>query len=189
MTGRETGGARWAAWALVAGGAASAALWLVFTVVHGPTSFNENNPVLGGDMHFWGMLLGVIPNVVLVAGLLGLRQPLLAGAGRTATIGYWLAVAALFASAAVDLVGRSLGPPLLMPFQGVGLVLVGLAGGSDLRRPLLAIGVLILAAFGFAWVPLEISDRFGGYRIFGFLAHFAVGVGWVFTGLRAASDG
>ena len=47
---------------LVVGGLVAVPVWLVFTSVHGPTSFNENNITLGRDMHFWGMLLGVVPN-------------------------------------------------------------------------------------------------------------------------------
>ena len=92
---------RWAAWSLIAAGAAAGGLWLVFTASHGPTSYNEDRAILGIGMHGWGMLLGVVPNALLLAGLVGLRASLLAGAGRGAGI------------------------------------------------------------------PLEVSDRFGGYRIYG----------------------
>ena len=91
---------RWAAWSLIAAGAAAGGLWLV-TTSHGPTSYNEDRAILGIGMHGWGMLLGVVPNALLLAGLVGLRASLLAGAGRGAGI------------------------------------------------------------------PLEVSDRFGGYRIYG----------------------
>ena len=173
------------------------ALWLVFTWSHGPTSFNENRLVLGRGMHFWGMLLGVVPNALVVAGMLGLRDRLLAGGGTAARVAFNVAIAALVASAAVDLIAGALGPPLLMPFLGAGLVIVGLAPGvrdrsrqrPDLRRPLLLIGILLLGASAFAWIPLEVSDAFGGYRIFGAVAHLAVGAAWTVVGLRAARPG
>lgn len=117
---------RWAAWSLIAAGAAAGGLWLVFTTSHGPTSYNEDRAILGIGMHGWGMLLGVVPNALLLAGLVGLRASLLAGAGRGAGI------------------------------------------------------------------PLEVSDRFGGYRIYGALAHLATGIGWVLAGvvaLRASGAG
>jgi hypothetical protein len=170
-----------------------AGLWLVFTASHGPTSYNENHLILGRGMHFWGMLLGVVPNLLVVGGLLGLRESLLAGAGRPAGIGYVFAVGALAASAAVDLAFGALGPPLLLPLVAAGLVLLGLAPGStddprrrrDVARVLLAIGVALLVAFAIAWIPLEVSDSFGGYRIFGALAHLVVGAGWVAAGVVA----
>lgn len=34
-------------------------LFLPFTITHGPTPFNEERTLLGLDMHFWGLLLGV----------------------------------------------------------------------------------------------------------------------------------
>jgi hypothetical protein len=194
MTSRSPGAShRWAAWCLIAGGAAAGGLWLVFTVSHGPTSYNEDRAILGLGMHGWGMLLGVVPNALLLAGLVGLRASLLAAAGRAAGIGYIVAVGGLLASAMVDLAVRALGPPLLVPVQAIGLVLLGAAPGSTARarhpravaRVILAIGILLIAAFAIALIPLDISDRFGGYRIYGAVAHLATGVGWVLAGVVA----
>ena len=199
MTSRSRGaGPRWAAWCLIAAGAAAGGLWLVFTTSHGPTSYNEDRAILGVGMHGWGMLLGVVPNALLLAGLVGLRASLLAGAGRSAGIGFALAIGALLASAMVDLALGALGPPLLLPIQAIGLVLLGAAPGSSptTRRPeavarvILAIGILLIGAFVVALIPLEVSDRIGGYRIYGAVAHLATGIGWVLAGvvaLRASS--
>jgi hypothetical protein len=181
----------WAAWSLVAGGVAAAGLWIAFTASHGPTSFNENRLILGRDMHFWGWLLGVVPNALVVAGLVGLRPVLLGGAGALARVGYVLALGGLSAAAAIDLVTGALGPPLLLPVQGLGLVLLG-AGPSgrgstrnrgDIRMVVLAIGALLVVAFGFALIPLDVVDAIGGYRIYGAIAHLATGVGWVVAGV------
>lgn len=43
----------------------AAALWVVFTVVHGPTSFDQRGEVLGRSTPFWGTLLGGIPNLLI----------------------------------------------------------------------------------------------------------------------------
>lgn len=187
--GRDT--PRWAAWCLIASGLAAAAIWIVFTQSHGPTSYNENRTVLGGNMYFWGWLLGTIPNALLVAGLLGMRPMLLHGAGRAARTGYVLALLGLAVAGAIDLVARSLGPPLLMPVQALGLVLLGVgppAGGAqrpraDVRAVIAVVGILLAAAFGLALIPLDVFDRIHGYRIYGAMAHLATGIGWVVAGL------
>lgn len=187
--GRDT--PRWAAWCLVASGVAAAAIWVVFTQSHGPTSYNENRIVVGGDMYFWGWLLGTIPNALLVAGLLGLRPMLFHGAGGIARTGYVLALLGLAVAGAVDLVGRALGPPLLLPVQALGLVLLGagparhgeLRPRADVRVVIGVIGALLFVAFGFALIPLDVVDAIGGYRIYGAIAHVATGVGWVVAGL------
>jgi hypothetical protein len=70
-------------------------LWLVFTTVHGPTSFNEDNVTLGLGMHAWGLLLGVIPNVLVGSGLLLARRALLAGGGVAAKLGFGLLLAGI----------------------------------------------------------------------------------------------
>jgi hypothetical protein len=189
---------RWAAWCLVAGGIAGAGLWVVFTASHGPTSFNENRLILGRDMHFWGWLLGVVPNALVAAGLIGLRSTLLDGAGTIARSGYVLALGGLTAAAAIDLVTGALGPPLLLPVQALGLVLLGAGPGTrdasrpraDLRAVVLVLGGLLFVAFGVALIPLDTFDAIGGYRIYGAIAHLATGVGWALAGvigLRSAS--
>lgn len=174
---------------LIAGGLAAVPLWLVFTWVHGPTSFNENRITLGRDMHFWGMLLGVIPNVLVAAGLWLARSIFVKGDGRAARAGYGLVLLGLLVPAVLDLASRSLGPPMLLPLLGLGLLVLGLAmrrdSGADraVRIVVLALGSLLVMAFGWALVPLELSDRVGGYRIFGFIAHLVGGLGWALLGV------
>jgi hypothetical protein len=174
---------------LVAGGIVAVPLWLVFTSVHGPTSFNENNITLGLDMHAWGLMLGVIPNALVAAGLWLSRPMLLRGGGRAARIGFGLLLLALLVSAGLDLLFRALGPPLLLPFVAAGLLLLALAPreapgvDSAIRTTLLALGLLLTIAFGWGLVPLETSDSVGGYRIYGFLAHLLAGLGWALLGL------
>ena len=117
---------------------------------------------------------------------------LLVGGVRAASVGFGLVVLALLVSAALDLASRSLGPPILLPFIAAGLLIVALAPrrtpGADplIRRILLALGVLLAIAFAWALVPLEVSDRVGGYRIFGLMAHLIAGLGWALLGLVVA---
>jgi hypothetical protein len=182
-------GSRAGAWLLVVGGLVAVPVWLVFTSVHGPTSFNENNITLGLDMHAWGLVLGVIPNAFVAAGLWLSRPILLRGGGRAARIGFGLLLLALLVSAGLDLLFRALGPPLMLPFIAAGLLLLALAArdgpGLDpiVRAVLLGLGVLLAIAFAWGLVPLETSDSVGGYRIFGFMVHLVGGLGWALLGL------
>jgi hypothetical protein len=176
----------------MAGGLAAVPLWLVFTSVHGPTSFNENNITLGRDMHFWGSLLGVIPNALVAAGLWLGRPMLVRGGGRATRIGFVLVLLALLASAALDLAGGSLGPPIFLPLLAAGLIILALAPrdasgpGSPILRTLLVLGALLGVAFAWALLPLDVSDRVGGYRIFGIMAHLLGGIGWAILGALIA---
>ena len=177
---------------LIIGGLVAVPLWLVFTSVHGPTSFNENNVTLGRDMHFWGLLLGVIPNAFVAGGLWLGRSVLLRGGGRAARVGYGLVLLALLASASLDLVFGALGPPLFLPLLAAGLIVLALAPRdpsgprAPIRRSLLALGVLLAIAFAWALLPLDVSDRMGGFRIFGFMAHLLGGIGWAIVGYLIA---
>jgi hypothetical protein len=173
---------------VMVGGLAAVPLWLVFTSVHGPTSFNENYITLGRDMHFWGSLLGVIPNALVAAGLWLGRPILVRGGGRATRIGFGLVLLALLASAALDLAAGSLGPPIFLPLLAVGLIVLALAprgasgAGRPIRRTLLILGVLLAVAFAWALLPLDVSDRVGGYRLFGVMAHLLGGIGWAILG-------
>src|SRR5687768_9123118 len=177
---------------LAAGGIVAVPLWLVFTSVHGPTSFNENNVTLGLDMHAWGLLLGVIPNALVASGLWLSRSIVLRGGGRAARIGFGLLVLALLVSAALDLAFRALGPPLMLPLVAAGLLVLPLAPREapaverEIRATLLILGLLLAIAFAWALVPLQTSDRVGGFRIFGFMAHLLAGLGWALLGLVIA---
>jgi hypothetical protein len=174
---------------LILGGLAAVPLWLVFTNVHGPTSFNENHVTLGLDMHAWGLLLGVIPNVLVAAGLWLARPVLVLGGGPLTRLGYGLVLAGVLASAVLDLLWRALGPPLLMPLIAAGLLTLALAprrdGGSmtPIRGTLLFLGVLLAVAFLWALTPLDVFDSVGGYRIYGAMAHLAAGLAWAVVGL------
>jgi hypothetical protein len=174
---------------LILGGLAAVPIWLVFTNVHGPTSFNENHVTLGLDMHAWGLLLGVIPNVLVAAGLWLARPVLVLGGGPLTRLGYGLVLAGVLASAVLDLLWRALGPPLLMPLIAAGLLTLALAprrdGGSmtPIRGTLLFLGVLLAVAFLWALTPLDVFDSVGGYRIYGAMAHLAAGLAWAVVGL------
>ena len=77
--------ARVAAVAIIVGGLLMTALFVPFTLAHGPTSYNEEHDVLGWDMHVWGFLLGVLPNVLVAGGLWRLRARI-AGGRRGAVV-------------------------------------------------------------------------------------------------------
>ncbi|HEX7346076.1 MAG TPA: hypothetical protein VF253_04745 [Candidatus Limnocylindrales bacterium] len=174
---------------LILGGLAAVPLWLVFTNVHGPTSFNENHVTLGLDMHAWGLLLGVIPNVLVAAGLWLARPVLVLGGGPLTRLGYGLVLAGVLASAVLDLLWRALGPPLLMPLIAAGLLTLALAPRRDagsmtqIRGTLLILGVLLAVAFLWALTPLDVFDSVGGYRIYGAMAHLLGGLAWAVVGL------
>ena len=177
---------RWAGLAFMAGGVLMAGLWVIFTSVHGPTSFNEDGVILGRSTLFWGSLLGGPPNLLVALGLLLLYPRLARGAGRLARIGYGLAVFGLIASAALDLAIGALGAPFFVPLVGLGLILLS-AGNRQLparqRRVLLFIGVVLVVAFAWALLPQDLSDRISGYRLYGLLAHFVPGLAWAWLGV------
>jgi protein-S-isoprenylcysteine O-methyltransferase Ste14 len=183
---------------LITGGLLGAALWLVFTTSHGPTSFNENRSVLGGSMLFWGMLLGGIPNLLVAVGLvlLVLRRQL--ATGRWARVGFVLTLVGLVVPALIDLSIQGLGAPFFLPVQAIGLILLGLGCRSNPRvsRPsrllLVSIGALLAIAFAWALLPSSFTDPLGGYRIYGVLAHLGAGIGWALLGIsvwRTATHG
>lgn len=178
---------RGASLALLAGGLLMAGLWLVYTNVHGPTSFDETNAVLGRSTLFWGMLLGGVPNLCIALALLLGRRQLTGGAGWLARLGYTLTLIGLIVPAAIDLAIRALGPPFFVPLVGLGLVLLaaGIWRGPLPRSQaglLLAIGLCQLAAFALALVPNAIADAWGGYRLYGAGAHLLTGLGWAALG-------
>ena len=97
--------------ALVVGGLLMAILFLPFTITHGPTSFNEERTLLGLDMHLWGVILGVAPNVLIAAGFWSLRRRV-AGSNPLAVAACTTICAVLLMSAAADLAIRAHGPPI-----------------------------------------------------------------------------
>ena len=101
---------RGAASALMVGGLLITLLFVPFTITHGPTSFNEERTLLRLDMHWWGLLLGVAPNVLIAAGFWTLRRRV-AGSSRLAVSACMTICAVLGLSAIGDLAFRALGPP------------------------------------------------------------------------------
>jgi len=116
--------ARWASLAIGAGGLLMIVLWLVYTTVHGPTSFDQRGVVLGRSTLFWGSLLGGPPNLLVALGLILLYPRLTRHADRLAQAGCTLALIGLIVPAGIDLYAGGLGPPLLVPVVGIGLILM-----------------------------------------------------------------
>jgi hypothetical protein len=94
-------------------GVAMTALFVPFTLAHGPTSYNEGREILGRDMLAWGLLLGVLPNVLIVAGLWW-RCDKITGGGRGARVALMLSCVALLADAAVTLAFGGLAAPFVL---------------------------------------------------------------------------
>jgi hypothetical protein len=179
---------RWASLAFIAGGLLMMALWIIYTHVHGPTSYDETRPVLGRTTLFWGMLLSAPPNLLVALGLAFLYPLLARGASRMARIGYTLAMTGLVVPAVIDLIIGAIGPPFFVPVLGAGLTLLALGSrnSSGISRKILnllmLIGIFQLFAFALALIPSEIYDQFAGYRVYGVFAHFLTGIGWVALG-------
>ena len=181
--------------AISLGGLAMALLWLIYTSVHGPTSFDEVNRVLGRDTLFWGMLLGVVPNVAIGAGLLMARHPLTSALTAAGRVGYYLILIGLLLPAAADAALQAFGPPFLMPILGIGLVLLSTGsrrnpGATALSRiELVSMGILLLVAFAWALLSQDFGDSIGGYRIFGAMGYFLPGIGWGAFGAAIRANG
>lgn len=179
--------------AIIAGGLLMAALFVAFTAAHGPTSVNEEREVLSWDMHTWGLLLGVAPNLLIAGGLWRLRE-WLAGGRRAAAAVVVAGCVALVLDAAMNLAFRALGPPfalfLLAPatIALAGLIPAGGAAGARTRVAVAGLGVILAAGLALALIPQEASDSFGGYRVFGTVVYGLGGVAWVLLGLSLARD-
>jgi hypothetical protein len=176
---------------MVAGGLLMTALFVPFTLTHGPTSFNEERRLLGHDMLFWGLLLGVVPNVFLGVGFWRLRDRA-AGVRRVTRTAITAMVGALVVSAAMDLGFRGLGAPFMLfvlaPAAAVGAATLAPRGPEQrrVRRVLGVLAAVLLAGLAVALVPIETSDAFGGYRIFGLLVYAAAGLIWAWLGFEIA---
>lgn len=176
---RSTDRTALAAAALALGGLAMVVLWIPFTLAHGPTSYNEQRIVAGMDMHGWGFLLGVVPNVLIASGLVAARGTVTEGR-RGASRALWVVIGTLVASAALDLAWRSLGPPFsLFVLAPATVALAVLVRDRGRRTAWAVLATAYVVAVGLGLVPLGTSDSFGGYRIFGLAAHVAAGVGWL----------
>jgi hypothetical protein len=167
------------------------ALFVPFTLAHGPTSYNEEREILGRDMLAWGLLLGVLPNVLIVAGLWW-RRDKITGGGRSARVALMLCCVALLGDAAVNLAFRGLGAPfVLFLLAPATIALAVLIPGGDAARArtrvvLAVLGAVLATGLVLAMIPLEMSDAFNGYRIFGSVTYGLGGLLWACMGLSLA---
>ncbi len=181
----------WASGALILGGAWLVAVWPVFTSLHGPTSVDEGGELFGGGVLFWGSLMEGPSGVLIALGLAGSYGLLTGDGGRTAKVGFALALFGLVIPTAVNLAFQGQVPPLLAPLFGVGLILIAAGNRSTGgwlttfdRRLLLAQGGILI--FSFLWLLVvrpDVLDRIDGYRIYGAVANVLFGVGWIVFGV------
>lgn len=172
---------------MVSAGILMVGLWIIFTIVHGPTSFDQRGEILGRSTPFWGTLLGVVPNLLVSFSWI-LLYPLVAKSSSLARVGYWMTLIGLMIPAALDLVTGELGPPLLLPVLGLGMILTGIGNRARVGRApsitLQAVGGVLIAAFLFTiLLPDHLFDRIDAFRVFGVGAFVFQGVGWVVFGL------
>lgn len=183
---------RVAAVAIVAGGVLMAALFIPFTLAHGSTSFNEGRVTLGLDMLGWGLLLGVLPNVLIGWGLWS-RRKAITGGRRAATVVLAIACVAMFVDALANLAFGGLGAPfVLFVLAPTTLALAALtrapgAAWVRLRVLLAALGIVLAGGLALALITNEIADTFGGYRIFGIAVYGVAGILWSLVGLNLPS--
>jgi hypothetical protein len=184
----------WAGLAMAAGGALHVSLWPVFTSLHGPTSFNEDGQLLGGDALLWGALMEGPSGLLIAAGLAASWPLLVVQGGRAARGGFWMAMVALVVSSAATLALRGPVAPVLAGLLGAGLLLMAYgdrraATVAPLQRLVLA-GLGATQLFAFVWtlvVRPDLLDRIDGYRIYGLVANVLFGVGWIVLGLGVAA--
>lgn len=178
--------------AVVIGGLMMTALFVPFTLAHGPTSFNEERLVLGFDMHRWGLLLGVLPNLLIGAGLWRLRKRITAGRREPSTA-LVILCCALMLDGLLNLGLGSLGAPFVLFILAptiLALAAVAPAGGLGrvrLRVLLAALGVSLAVGVALALLAQATSDAFGGYRVFGILVYGVGGLLWASLGASLAS--
>ena len=177
----------WPNLALIAGGLLMTPMWMRYTTLHGPTSFDEDGHWLGQGPGFWGSMMAPAM-LLIVLGLYGHRTLLAGNGGRRARIGYQLTMIGLGVPAVLDLTIREVVPPFLMPLAAIGLILLAAAHRHDPALPrtcrvvLLIVGLLLSAACLMNAIPLETLDRFQGYRLYGLLSNALFGLGWVVFG-------
>jgi len=164
---------------LVAGGLASAALFVPFTLAHGPTSVNLEREVAGWDMLGWGLLLGTVPVTLIALGLWRVR-PELGGTSRAARTAVVTMCAVMVGFVLMNLAFRGLGPPFdLLLLAPAASVLALTARGGRARRALLVLLALgYVASVVLALVPEAASDDLSLYRVFGLVAYVAVPLLW-----------
>jgi hypothetical protein len=90
-------------------------------------------------------------------------------------------------AAALDVAVQAINAPFLLPVQAVGVLLLaaGLRGRPEpvaLRTSFGALGGLLATSMAVAFIPQEISDPIGGFRIFGVFAYLLAGLAWSVIG-------
>jgi hypothetical protein len=180
---------RWPWWLVAAGGVLMAALWPLFTSLHGPTSFNLDRRFLGRDPLFWGAMMEGLSSVIIAAGLLALLPGIWSVLDKAARVGYVLVLVSLVAPGVVDLAILSMVPPLLFPLEAAGLALLAIGGRRLHPLTRIAFGVmaaLLTATLLQVFLSIEQFDAIDGYRIHGLLADVGVGIGWAVAGVTEA---
>lgn len=168
-------------------------MWVRYTTLHGPTSFDEDGHWLGQGPGFWGSMMATAM-LLIVLGLYGHRTLLMEFGGRSARLGYWLTTVGLGVPAVADLSVREVVPPFLMPLAAVGLIVLAAAHRHDPALPttcrvaLLVLGLLLSAAFLMNVIPQETLDTFQWYRLYGLLSNALFGLGLVVFGIVLARD-
>jgi len=176
-----------AATVMVVGGILASAVFVPFTIAHGPTSYNLEREVLGWDMHNWGFLMGTLPPLLVGAGLWSLRG-LVAGERRTAFRALTVMCVAMLLFAAMNFAFRAIGPPFdLFLLAPAGVVAALTVRKGPIRLVLGLLATAYCAALAMVLIPLETSDSFGGFRIFGVIAYAGVGVLWAAFGVTLLS--
>lgn len=185
---------RWAGLFLLLGGTLMAAMFVIFTYVHGPTSFDLDSPFLGKGTFFWGVMTSTPPSLLVALGLILLYPQLVLPDARLARTGFFLTLIGLIVPAISDLVLGALGPPFLMPLLGIGLILLG-AGSrhnpwmqGERRTIVVLVGILLLLGIALFLLPLDFFDRIFGYRIYGILVYFLPGLNWAWFGANLWRD-
>lgn len=192
-----SGSPAWPNLAFVAGGLLMVPMWVRYTTLHGPTTFDEGGHWLGQGPGFWGSMMEGPSGLLIALGLAGSYTLLTGHAGRMARVGFVLAMIGAVIPPLADLAVREVIPPLLAPVFGVGLILIAVANrtSSALTRSsrLVLVGLGIVLLFSFLWTLLvrpDVMDQIDGYRIYGVVANVLFGVGWILFGasLIAARD-
>ncbi|MEU0885743.1 hypothetical protein ABZ345_44785 [Lentzea sp. NPDC005914] len=169
--------------ALVAGGIVAAGTFVPFTLAHGPTSYNVEHEILGWDMHRWGLVMGTVPEVLISAGLWRLRG-VITGGRRATAVALAVVCATMMLFATMNAAFGAVGPPFDLFFLAPACVV--LAVTTPLRGParavLAALAVAYSAATAVGLIPQEMSDSFGGFRLFGLIAYAGTGVLWAAFG-------
>lgn len=180
---------RWPSLAMIAGGVVMIAIWPIFTTLHGPTSVNEGNELLGLDPEFWSAMMEGPSLLLMAAGLFGSRWTLTERAADKTSVGMVLALIGLVVPAMANLATLAVWPPILAPLLGVGLISIARGqrqeNSSSRSARRLLVGMGITQIFAFLWflvIRPDVLDKIDGYRIYGIVANVLFGLLWILLG-------